>query len=195
MSGAVVAATPHLFRPTCAMANPDFLLRSIRQNRVCGFLRRNKYLSGKHWLTREINRRSLHCATPDFLWNFVASANFMRLSLRRGAFAVLSSAAWQEIRVRCGRDDKFVAKTELSQRIVAFKIDLSSRPKRSEVEGPAVLPAWYPTRFIHPRVGKAGGQLHGKPHEARQRHQPPQEIRGTWGTHRHPQDSLGGPRF
>jgi hypothetical protein len=38
---------------------------------------------------------------PDFLWNLVASANSMRLSLRRAAFAVLSSAAWQEIRV-CG---------------------------------------------------------------------------------------------
>jgi hypothetical protein len=42
----------------------------------------------------------------------VASAIFMRLSLRRGAFAVLSSAAWQEIRVRSGRDDNsFVALT------------------------------------------------------------------------------------
>jgi hypothetical protein len=40
-------------------------------------------------------------AAPDFLWNLVALANFMRLSLRKGA----SSAAWQEIRVR--RDDKF----------------------------------------------------------------------------------------
>ena len=37
---------------------------------------------------------------PDFLWNLVASVNFMRLSSRKGAHAVLSSAAWQEIRVR-----------------------------------------------------------------------------------------------
>ena len=46
------------------------------------------------------NRRSLHYATPDFLWMLVALANIMRLSLRKGAHAVLSSAAWQEIRVR-----------------------------------------------------------------------------------------------
>ena len=39
---------------------------------------------------------------PDFLWNLVASANFMRLSLRKGARAALSGAAWQEIRVRAG---------------------------------------------------------------------------------------------
>ncbi len=37
-------------------------------------------------------------ASPDFLWNLMALANFMRLSLRKGAYAVLSSAAWQEIR-------------------------------------------------------------------------------------------------
>jgi hypothetical protein len=40
--------------------------------------------------------RSLHCAPPDFLWNLVASF----------AYAVLSGDAWQEIRVRSGRDDK-----------------------------------------------------------------------------------------
>src|ERR1700733_10617112 len=36
---------------------------------------------------------------PDFLWNLVALANFMRLSLLKGARAASSSAAWQEIRV------------------------------------------------------------------------------------------------
>jgi hypothetical protein len=35
----------------------------------------------------------------------VALANFMRLSLLKAAHAVVSSAAWQEIRVRSGRDD------------------------------------------------------------------------------------------
>jgi hypothetical protein len=33
-------------------------------------------------------------------------ANFMRFSLWKAAHAVMSSAAWQEIRVRSGRDDK-----------------------------------------------------------------------------------------
>jgi hypothetical protein len=32
----------------------------------------------------------------------VALANFMRLSLQKGAHAALSCAAWQEIRVRSG---------------------------------------------------------------------------------------------
>jgi hypothetical protein len=32
--------------------------------------------------------------------------HFMRPSLRKGAHVALSSAAWQEIRVRSGRDDK-----------------------------------------------------------------------------------------
>jgi hypothetical protein len=52
------------------------------------------------------NCRSLHYATPDFLWNLVALVHFMRPSLRKGADVVLSGAAWQEIRVRSGRDDK-----------------------------------------------------------------------------------------
>jgi hypothetical protein len=32
----------------------------------------------------------------------------MRLSLTKAAHVAMSSAAWQEIRVRSGRDDKFV---------------------------------------------------------------------------------------
>jgi hypothetical protein len=40
---------------------------------------------------------------------WVALAILMRLSLKKGAHADLSSAAWQEIRVRSGRDDKSVA--------------------------------------------------------------------------------------
>jgi hypothetical protein len=33
---------------------------------------------------------------PDFLWSFVGSLNFMRLSLKRGAHAVLSRAAYRK---------------------------------------------------------------------------------------------------
>jgi hypothetical protein len=36
----------------------------------------------------------------------MALLQLMRPSLRKGAHAALSSAAWQEIRVRSGRDDK-----------------------------------------------------------------------------------------
>ena len=53
-----------------------------------------------------LNCRSLHSATPDFLLDLVALSQFMRPSLRKGAYADLSSAPWQEIRVRFGRDDK-----------------------------------------------------------------------------------------
>jgi hypothetical protein len=52
------------------------------------------------------NRRSLHYATPNFLSKLVGLASFMRLSLRKAAHAAMSSAAWQEIRVRSGRDDR-----------------------------------------------------------------------------------------
>jgi hypothetical protein len=65
---------------------------------------------GRVWkhisMTGPLNCRSLHCATPDFLWNLVALMHFMRPSLRKGAHAAMSCAAWQEIRVRSGRDDK-----------------------------------------------------------------------------------------
>ena len=44
-------------------------------------------------------------ASPDFLLNLVALIHFMRPSLRKVAHVDLSSAAWQEIRVRSGRDD------------------------------------------------------------------------------------------
>jgi hypothetical protein len=41
--------------------------------------------------------------------------------------------------LRFGRDDKFVAKTALSRRTFGCKTELSSRPERSVVEGPAVI--------------------------------------------------------
>ena len=56
----------------------------------------------------EGNSRSLHFAPPNFLWNLVALSHFMRPSLRKDARVALSSAVWQEIRVRSGRDDTSV---------------------------------------------------------------------------------------
>jgi hypothetical protein len=58
----------------------------------------------------------------------------MRLSLRKGAHVDPSGAAHQEIRVRFGRDDKFVATL-----IANYLANLSSRPKRSAVERSAVF--------------------------------------------------------
>jgi hypothetical protein len=49
---------------------------------------------------------------PDFLWKLVASVNFMRLSSRKGAHEVLSSASCQGIRVR-----EMAKKCELSELI------------------------------------------------------------------------------
>jgi hypothetical protein len=54
--------------------------------------------------------QALHCATPDFLSRLVALASFLRLSLRKAAHAAISGAAWQEIRVRSGRDDNGMTK-------------------------------------------------------------------------------------
>jgi hypothetical protein len=61
------------------------------------------------------NSRSLHYAPPDFLLNLVALIHFMRSSLRKGAHVDLSSAAWQEIRVRSGRDDTSVGARNTDQ--------------------------------------------------------------------------------
>jgi hypothetical protein len=46
-----------------------------------------------------IDRTADPSVSPDFLLHLVALANFMRLSLLKGAHAASSSAAWQEIRV------------------------------------------------------------------------------------------------
>jgi hypothetical protein len=51
--------------------------------------------------------------TPDFLSKLVALTIFMRLSLRKAAHTAMSSAAWEEIRVRSGRDDNSVARKRL----------------------------------------------------------------------------------
>jgi hypothetical protein len=70
-------------------------LKSLREN-------------SRIWEGRGAHRRSLRSAAPDFLLTLVALVHFMRPSLRKGAHAALSDAAWQEIRVRSGRDDNFV---------------------------------------------------------------------------------------
>jgi hypothetical protein len=49
-----------------------------------------------------VRRTADPSASPGFLLKLVALANFMRLSLLKGAHVALSCAAWQEIRVRSG---------------------------------------------------------------------------------------------
>jgi hypothetical protein len=82
------------------------------------------------------HRRSLRYATPDFLLTLVALVHFMRPSLRKGAHAALASAAWQEIRVRSGRDDNSSWKLYL-----AFPNKLVIP---SVAEGSAVRPSDFP---------------------------------------------------
>ena len=82
----------------------------------------------------------LHYATPDFLWNLVALVHFMRLSLTERAYAALSSAAWQEIRVRSGRDDNSSWKLYLA---FPNKIVIPS-----EAEGSAVRPSDFPNSGV-----------------------------------------------
>jgi hypothetical protein len=67
-------------------------------------------------------------ATPDFLRNLVALANFMRLSLRKGEgcasilYKMLNeSTADPSTSLRSGRDDNYVAKCELSREIIDLK--------------------------------------------------------------------------
>ena len=59
----------------------------------------------KHFQEEASTQRSLRSATPDFLWKLVALAILMRLSLTKAAHSAMSRLAWQEIRVRSGRDD------------------------------------------------------------------------------------------
>jgi len=56
----------------------------------------------------------------------MALVHFMRPSLRKGAYAALSSAAWQEIRVRSGRDDKGESGASISSSIVDGRTALAS---------------------------------------------------------------------
>jgi|ERR1700722_894102 hypothetical protein len=52
------------------------------------------------WVTD--NKLFQEWSAPDFLLNLVVLANFMRLSLLKGADGAASCAAWQEIRVGSG---------------------------------------------------------------------------------------------
>jgi hypothetical protein len=65
------------------------------------------------------NRRVPH--TPDFLWSSVGSLNFMRLSLKRGAHAVLSRAAYRKF----GASRSFFARCGIPQ---TFPSSLSRVP-------------------------------------------------------------------
>src|SRR5580698_1318930 len=97
-------------------------------------------LDSRIWEGRGAHCRSLHYATPDFLLILVALMHFMRPSLRKGAHAAMSCAAWQEIRVRSGRDDNSSWKLYL---MFPNKIVIPS-----EAEGSAVRPSGFPNSEV-----------------------------------------------
>ena len=74
---------------------------------------------------------------PDFLWDLVAPVSFMRLSSWKGAHAVLSSAAWQEIRVRASHPWRFCAV------IPPLTCHRKSAPRDDKGEGSAHLSSRY----------------------------------------------------
>ena len=78
-------------------------------------------LDGNIWEALRAHCRSLHYATPDFLLTLVALVHFMRPSLRKGAHAALSNAAWQEIRVRSSRDDKGQSGASIRHRLLGSR--------------------------------------------------------------------------
>jgi hypothetical protein len=67
---------------------------------------------------------------PDFLWSFVGSRNFMRLSLKRAAHAVLSRAAYRKFGAsrsffaRCGIPQVFPS--SLSRAITTLSLVIST---------------------------------------------------------------------
>jgi hypothetical protein len=65
----------------------------------------------------------------------------LQLRAQQGAEKVCTGqplTAGPSTTLRSGRDDNSVAQPELSREIIDFKTELSSRPERSVVEGPAV---------------------------------------------------------
>jgi hypothetical protein len=62
-------------------------------------------LAGEALATREIQQQVPPLRSPGFPVELDGVGEFHAPSLRKGAHVALSSAAWQEIRVRSGRDD------------------------------------------------------------------------------------------
>jgi hypothetical protein len=99
--------------------------------------------------------------TPDFLWSFVGSLNFLRLSLKKGAHAVLSRAAYRKFGVsrsffaRCGRPrlfapDFFAAGTFSQPRLSRSRDFLAA-----ETFSAAFYP-WWPGTHSIPGLGANG---------------------------------------
>ena len=84
------------------------------------------------------NRRSLHYAPPDFLLRLVALISSMRLSLRRAAHAAVVAARSRKSGYAPVGMTILLCPQEFSLETLDPATELSSRPERSAVEGPAV---------------------------------------------------------
>jgi hypothetical protein len=86
--------------------------------------------------------------TPDFLWSFVGSLNFMRLSLKRAAHAVLSRAAYRKF----GASRSFFARCGIPQASPSSLLDGPTDLHGCPTFAPA-LPGFPPTpHWPRPRV-------------------------------------------
>jgi hypothetical protein len=94
---------------------------------------------------------------PGFLLSLLGSTNFMRLSLEKGAHAVLSSAAWQESGVLCALCKGWDTRRSVSRFVVSHP---SQKARR--MGHPAAFFKEGRMRFIDPTkpYGKSGGMGH-----------------------------------
>jgi hypothetical protein len=92
---------------------------------VCGF--KPRLVFGTAGSTTK--RRVPH--PPGFLLSLLGSANFMRLSLEKGAHTVLSSVAWQESGVLCALCKRWDTRRSVSRFVV-------SHPSQKARRTPAV---------------------------------------------------------
>src|ERR1700733_7696968 len=92
----------------------------------------------------------------------------MRLSLRKAAHAAMSSAAWQETRVRSGRDDNSIARKWPQKRSDEWllMVPQNCHPDRSVVEWRDLLfssgshaDSSGPEVCFSPTTGKASAQV------------------------------------
>ena len=113
------------------------------------------------------------CPTPpDFLCSFVVSLNFMRLSLMKGAHAVLSMSAYRKFGAsRCFSRDVGYRRTP-PQACRGCHNTVGVPHVRTSVARISYYTALATTTYA------AFSQR--KPHEVAQRHLPRQEIRDTW---------------
>ncbi len=82
---------------SCSDARSKVLKERLKISQQLSFAisEEKRALTGKR---SRVAVKAMGLAPPDFLWNLMGLPHLMRLCLRKGAHAALSSAAWQDIR-------------------------------------------------------------------------------------------------